>query len=498
MKRVGKSLFVLLNVLIIALFIASFLPVNTVTVTSETVKASPTPTPAIIEAENFEDGQSDFNSKLSEVELVSDKAQEGANSLLISQRMYPYSGVTLDLTGRMLGNESYKIDAYIMYENGPASAEFDAILCLDSNTYMDASSATVRKGEWTHVSGVVTIPKGISKVEVSFETSNKENPTKDDLMDFYIDNITISKYVKPVSGVLGDIIVASNLPKSTVNTEKEDWCVASVGIDLVKYFDPVNKLRITLEDYKYIEVKVLVNKLVPNIENRPLISSYAMDNINGKWTETKRASIDTNYVITARLPISIIKWGNAGISTGINGFGLCFNCLAADSKVTYTIQSIKLTNTLFHEDFEDRQSSFSSTDGVAKLKIVSNLAYKSKKCLFVSGRTNTWEGAGINFGSDLLEGVMYQFDAYLMYKEGPATKQFFCRLYKNDSENLEFASVQAKKGKWTHIKGEILIPKGTTSAYVYFETPYKESPVAKTDLMDYYLDNITIKPKTGK
>ena len=58
-------------------------------------------------------------------------------------------------------------------------------------------------------------------------------------------------------------------------------------------------------------------------------------------------------------------------------------------------------------------------------------------------------------------------------------------------------SATAKKGEWTQITGEYTMPDDaiTNQNYIFFETCCVQSPTKTDDLMDFYVDNVTVKEK---
>ncbi len=141
---------------------------------------------------------------------------------------------------------------------------------------------------------------------------------------------------------------------------------------------------------------------------------------------------------------------------------------------------------IYGEDFEDGQTDFTGR-GSAKAAIVTDKAGEGKSSLFISGRTALWNGATVDLTKLLSVNESYYIKALVYYETGPDTVQIDCKVEKNNSEYLNFASAIARKGEWTEITGTILIPEGTTSAKVYFETAY-----AGGELIDFYVDAISI------
>lgn len=141
---------------------------------------------------------------------------------------------------------------------------------------------------------------------------------------------------------------------------------------------------------------------------------------------------------------------------------------------------------IYGEDFEDGQTDFTGR-GAAKVTIVTDMAGEGASSMFVSGRTALWNGATVDLSKLMTVNENYMMKALVYYENGPDTIQIDCKVEKNNSEYLNFASTVAKKGEWTEITGNIIIPEGTTNAEVYFETAF-----AGGELIDFYVDGISI------
>ncbi|NLJ96610.1 MAG: glycoside hydrolase [Clostridiales bacterium] len=146
---------------------------------------------------------------------------------------------------------------------------------------------------------------------------------------------------------------------------------------------------------------------------------------------------------------------------------------------------------IYHEDFEDGETTFAGR-GAASVAIANNQAQSGDNSLFVSGRTAPWNGATVDLTSDIKDGVRYIVSAWVFYETGGDKVQFECKVERNGNQYLSFASNIVSPGQWTELTGSILIPEGTESASVYFETT-SDDP----ELVDFYVDNITIYEQTS-
>ena len=154
--------------------------------------------------------------------------------------------------------------------------------------------------------------------------------------------------------------------------------------------------------------------------------------------------------------------------------------------------SVEVKEDLIYEDDFEGDATLFTGRGAAKVEIVSSKAQVGSKSLFVSGRTALWNGATVDLSEKLLDGEKYIVNGWVLYEEGPDQVQFDCKVERNNSQYLSFASAMAKKGEWTEIKGSIIIPQDTTSASVYFESGFADG-----DLIDFYVDGVIIKQETA-
>ncbi len=132
------------------------------------------------------------------------------------------------------------------------------------------------------------------------------------------------------------------------------------------------------------------------------------------------------------------------------------------------------------------------------------------KCIWVKNRETCGAGAQQDLSGKLEVGKTYKFKGKLMYKDGPATKAFRLEIQNGDSYRYRDNIVQftAKKGEWTEFEGTYTIPESVTCEgkqwefmddknYVFFETPWAQNPSKENDLMDFYVDDMSMTYETG-
>lgn len=133
------------------------------------------------------------------VGVTTELAYEGSQSLMVSDRTETWNGAKIDLSEELTSGHRYKVSAWVRYDHGETVE--NRIYCKvekNSNEYLNCASVMSKCGEWTYLEGQITIPEGTETASFYFETEYKSGATKDDLVDFYVDNITISEVVTEI------------------------------------------------------------------------------------------------------------------------------------------------------------------------------------------------------------------------------------------------------------------------------------------------------------
>lgn len=126
-----------------------------------------------------------------------------ARSLKIENRKTTSSGTIQDITGKVKAGDTYTIDGWAIYKNGenfnanpPAEVGFNVSILYGANETKDIMvTKKLKVNEWGNLVGDYTVPKNadMSKVLLLVETEYKENPTKDELVSFFIDDFSMKK-----------------------------------------------------------------------------------------------------------------------------------------------------------------------------------------------------------------------------------------------------------------------------------------------------------------
>ena len=143
---------------------------------------------------------------------------------------------------------------------------------------------------------------------------------------------------------------------------------------------------------------------------------------------------------------------------------------------------------IINSDFEDGKSDWIN-QGTVNLNIVNGIAHTGNSSLKVDGREATWAGPSYVLTDKLIAGKTYEFNAWVMFDEGEneseVIKATFTSNAEKDTKYEEAASVEAKKGVWTEMKGELKVPVGSDTWTIYIEAPNQ-------NLSSYYIDDISI------
>lgn len=124
-------------------------------------------------------------------------SSSGKYSLFVTDRTAIWNGAMVDIDN-IPRDVSYNFSTYVLY-NGKQYGDKHTFLLqlqyeLDGNTkYEVVGEREVVKNTWSKISGKYTVPKEAKKVCFYVQTANIESgdPSEDDLMSFYIDQITI-------------------------------------------------------------------------------------------------------------------------------------------------------------------------------------------------------------------------------------------------------------------------------------------------------------------
>jgi len=139
----------------------------------------------------------------------------------------------------------------------------------------------------------------------------------------------------------------------------------------------------------------------------------------------------------------------------------------------------------FYESFENGNTYWSSR-GSASVSLDTQNAYNGTNSLYVTGRTQNWNGASAKIDANAFRtGGTYSFSVAVMQKSGsPVNMKFTMQQGEGaDAVYTEIASATAVSGDWTILENTAFtIPSGSENMTIYIEAP--------ESLTDFYIDSV--------
>lgn len=193
--------------------------------------------------------------------------------------------------------------------------------------------------------------------------------------------------------------------------------------------------------------------------------------------------------------------GNYTVPAGATGMILYVEMPNANIDQDYYIDDIIIAgerttielDDKFTSDFDDSTTQNWKGRGSASVELSTKYAHSGDTSLFVSGRTQLWNGA-TRSAADIMEaGGYYNVGTYVLYDgdQYSDTQKFSINLqYDLDGKENYYtiATETANKGEWTYVGSEFTVPAGATNFYLYVQTGYTSAPTDQ-DLMDFYMDD---------
>ena len=155
--------------------------------------------------ENFESGINGWSGRGDAVcEIVSGVGCEGSSALFTSGRKSLWNGPSENKTMVLSAKGYYKFTGWVMY-NGDEWSETQTFSMNiqfqqeGKEQYIEIGRVTASKGEWAKIEAKYTIPADAANFVIYFQTAwkNDASVTDQDLMDFYIDNVSAEPLPEP-------------------------------------------------------------------------------------------------------------------------------------------------------------------------------------------------------------------------------------------------------------------------------------------------------------
>lgn len=145
----------------------------------------------------------------------------------------------------------------------------------------------------------------------------------------------------------------------------------------------------------------------------------------------------------------------------------------------------------FESSFEDGTDGWIPR-GSAMVAAKKDKASDGEQALFVSGRTDNWNGAAIMLDNTVYKpGEAYNFSVKVMQESGADVQMKLTMQYTKDGENYDqVALTTAASGEWVTLENPgYTIPEGAENLQLYVESP--------DSLTDFYVDEVKGADKAG-
>ncbi|MFW7413812.1 carbohydrate binding domain-containing protein [Demequina sp. SO4-18] len=202
--------------------------------------------PEIIVNGDFEDGTAEWGSDngSSTITAVSDPVHGGSGAVHVTDRTATGSGVSQDVSGKLEQGRDYEVSAWVRYDEGPATKQFNVTVRYGGNSWTNFATQTLTRGEWGEITGTLSVPGdgNVGDALIFLETPYVGSPDPvNDLMDYYADDVSLigQPFTPPEppaepairgltstvrdDGTFGNSILKADVPDvSTIMVPKED------------------------------------------------------------------------------------------------------------------------------------------------------------------------------------------------------------------------------------------------------------------------------------
>lgn len=482
---------------------------------------------------------------------ISAEKEEGNSYGKITGRTATGNGLAYDLTGKIVEGVKYHIKAKIKYDNanGPATRKFNITFRNGKawNCTQNAGSVDVENGKWTKIECDYTpgesdhkIPFSSAENTMFFETSWVETANKDnDLMDFYVDDVSVTynKSDLPDEEENDNLIeLITNGDIETGNTdgwrstpqEKVDDVEKSVVLEAVSEEGASGSYCLSVADrlttgmgacqdisgkLEFGKTYTISGKL--KYKTGPDTKKFFVTIQNGdnyNWRENlvtinatkgEWATFKGTYTVhdkSEKFPFDptqnfiFVETPWTGTPTADNDY------------MGYYLDDFSMTteddNIIKNGSFEKGTTNWTGFEkGTIEIRDDAAGAKDGSKYIAAVNRTACAQGPSQDVSNKLSAGSTYVVSAWVKYTAEDAVDSKSFNMTIQNGPNLQgrkvIQSATAKKGEWTQITGEYKMPDDaiTDQNYIFFETGWVETPTKTNDLMDFYVDNVTVKEK---
>ncbi len=492
---------------------------------------------------NFEsgiDGWSGFSGAAIATEQMTVSGDDTNNVLHVSGRNNTSGGAGYDLSGKLKKGTKYTITGKFLYKSGPDTKDFNVTFQNGPDyKYREAKYGAIKgiKGKWvsfrveytpadTVVEGV-TYPFSTTENTFFIESGHAQNPTADDLMDYWIDDISIT-YQKaagedpeepeePEQPQVEDLLFNGSFENAPIDVNWKG--MGGAKVERVEGVAHEGNASLKVSNYTQgwegarYELLQLWNEgnLVPG-KKYTLTAWAKTESGSGTLTPTIKGQVsgkDSYTGFGSAAQVDSTKWTKISGEISLADYDKDTNVLEMywswgktveeGAPAVFYLDDVTLTtpsdNIVRNGSFERGLESWTGYEqGETEILAVAADEYNSGiQSVKVTNRTKCTNGPAQDMSKKLTPGSYYTVSTWVKYTTGPDTKDFNLTLH-NGTESTVLAAGTAKKGEWTEIKGDWGMPydMAADSNFLVVETPTVATPNADNDLMDFYVDDVSV------
>ena len=492
---------------------------------------------------NFEsgiDGWSGFSGATIATEQMIVSGDDTSNVLHVSGRNNTSGGAGYDLSGKLKKGTKYTITGKFLYKSGPDKKDFNVTFQNGPDyRYREAKYGAIKgiKDQWvsfrveytpadTVVEGV-TYPFSTTENTFFIESGWASKPTaENDFMDYWIDDVSIT-YQKaageepeepeePEQPQVEDLLFNGSFENTPIDVNWKG--MGGAKVERVEGVAHEGNASLKVSNYTQgwegvrYELLQLWNEgnLVPG-KKYTLTAWAKAENGSGTLTPTIKGQVsgkDSYTGFGSAAQVDSTKWTKISGEINLADYDKDTNVLEVywswgkieeGTPTVFYLDDVTLTtpsdNIVRNGSFERGLESWTGYEqGETDILAVAADEYNSgSQSVKVTNRTKCTNGPAQDMSKKLTPGSYYTVSAWVKYKEGPDTKDFNLTLH-NGTESTVLATGTAKKGEWTEIKGDWGMPydMAADSNFLVVETPTVATPNADNDLMDFYVDDVSV------
>ena len=481
---------------------------------------------------NFESGTEGWSGLNATIAVESIVSGDESNKVLhVSDRKNTEAGASYNLSNKLKKGTEYIVKGRLMYKEGPDEKQFNFIFRNGPDYRYNQvlggwALIKAKKGQWVNFEAKYTpsdqgeYPFLPDQSMFFIETIGAENG----LIDYWIDDISIT-YQKaagedpeepeePEQPQVEDLLFNGSFENAPIDVNWKG--MGGAKVERVEGVAHEGNASLKVSNYTQgwegarYELLQLWNdgKLIPG-KKYTLTAWAKTESGSGTLTPTIKGASDSYIGFGKAAQVDSTKWTKISGEITLADYDKNTDVLEVywswgktveeGAPTVFYLDDVTLTtpsdNIVRNGSFERGLESWTGYEqGETEILAVAADEYNSGiQSVKVTNRTKCTNGPAQDMSKKLTPGSYYTVSTWVKYTTGPDTKDFNLTLH-NGTESTVLAAGTAKKGEWTEIKGDWGMPydMAADSNFLVVETPTVATPNADNDLMDFYVDDVSV------